>query len=64
MASTGQSAAYRLAPPVGPEGRPGILMVEKRLEPHDAADLEITPIEFALQCGISSTTWSARFSTR
>ena len=63
MAPTDQPAAYGLARPVGPQRQPGVLVVEKCLEPHDAADLEITPIEIA-NAACSSTTWSARFSTR
>src|ERR1700722_19905827 len=52
MAPTDQPAAYGLARPVGPEWQPGILVVENSLEPHDAADLEITPKETAHESGI------------
>src|ERR1700684_4114681 len=52
MAPTDQPAAYGLARPVGPEWQPGVLLVEKCLEPHDAADLEITPIEIAHEDGM------------
>src|ERR1700721_1875314 len=52
MPPTDQPAAYGLARPVGPEWQPGILVVENSLEPHDAADLEITPKEIAHESGI------------
>src|SRR3984957_21155938 len=52
MAPADQPAAYGLARPVGPEWQPGILMVENSLEPHDAADLEITPIEISHEDGM------------
>ena len=42
----------------------GALLVEKCLEPHDAADLEITPKEISDEDGMLLETWSARFSTR
>src|SRR6202007_744010 len=52
MAPTDQSAAYGLARPVGPEWQPGVLVVEKCLEPHDAADLEITSEEGSEESGM------------
>ena len=52
MAPADQPAAYGLARPVGPEWQPGVLLVENNLEPHDAADLEITPIEIAHEDGM------------
>src|ERR1700727_974520 len=47
MAPAEQPAAYGFSRPVGPEWQPGILVVENSLEPHDAADLEITPKEIS-----------------
>ena len=52
MAPTDQPAAYGLARPVGPEWQPGVRLVEKCLEPHDAADLEITPKEISDEDGM------------
>src|ERR1700719_5178106 len=52
MAPTDQPAAYGLTRPVVPEWQPGVLVVEMCLEPHDAADLEITPIEIAHEDGM------------
>jgi hypothetical protein len=45
-------AAYGLARPVGPEWQPGVLVVENSLEPHDTADLEITPKEISDEGGM------------
>src|ERR1700734_2723488 len=52
MAPTDQPAAYGLACPVGPQWRAGVLAGENSLEPHDAADLEITPIEVSDKGGM------------
>jgi hypothetical protein len=52
MAPTDQPAACGLARPVGPEWQPGVLLVEKCLEPHDAADLQITPKEISDEDGM------------
>src|SRR5712671_4322541 len=52
MAPTDQPATYGLARPVDPEWQPGVLLVENSLEPHDAADLEITPKEIADEGGM------------
>ena len=64
MAPTDEPAAYGLALPVGPAWQPGVLLVEKSLKPHNAADLEITPKEISDEDGMLLETWSARFSTR
>ena len=52
MAPTDQPAAYGLARPVGSQRRPGVLVVENSFEPHDAADLEITPKEIPHEGGM------------
>src|SRR5271156_965360 len=52
MAATDQPAAYGFARPVGPHWRAGVLAVENSLEPHDAANLEITPKEIADKGGM------------
>jgi hypothetical protein len=52
MAPTDQPAAYGLARPVGPQRRAGVLVVEKCLEPHDAANLETTPKEISDESGM------------
>src|ERR1700747_324730 len=52
MAPADQPTAYDLARPVNPEWQPGVVLVEKCLEPHDAADLEIAPIEIAHEHGM------------
>ena len=52
MAPTDQPAAHGLARPIGPQWQPGVLLVENGLEPHDAADLEITPKEISHEDGM------------
>src|SRR5580693_7741412 len=52
MAPAEQRTARGPARPVGPQWRAGVLAVENSLEPHDGADLEITPIEIAHEDGM------------
>ena len=52
MPSADQPAACHLAPAVGSNGQPDILLVQKSFEPHDAADLEIAPKEIAHEGGM------------
>ena len=50
--SADQPAACHLAPAVGSNGQPDVLLVQNSIEPHDAADLEIAPKEVAHEGGM------------
>ena len=52
MPSADQPASGRLAPAVGSNGQPDVLLVQSSLEPHDAADLEIATKEIADEGGM------------
>jgi hypothetical protein len=65
MPSADKPVAASLAASIRPHRRPDVLGVENSLEPHDAADLEITPIEIAHEDGMFLHHMErARFSTR
>ena len=47
MAPTDETATGGLARPVGPQWQPSVLVVEGRLQPHDAAKLNVASKEVA-----------------
>ena len=59
MPSADQPASGRLAPAVGSNPQP-VLLVQSSLEPHDAADLEIAPKEVADEGGMLLDDMAAR----